>query len=666
MRRLVLLAALGLAPLALQADSRTRVLTPDDLYNLKDVGDPQVSGDGWVAYTVSTPDRKEDTVDADLYMVSLKGGTPLRLTSSPKSETSPRFSPDGRFIAFLSDRDGKKTEVWLLNRAGGDASKLTNLGANVSSLAWSPDSTKLALEVSDPDPDDAEDAGESEEKAKPVKPIVITRRQFMRDGEGYLRDLRKHIHVFDLAAKTSVQVTSGPYDDTEPVWTRDGRFIVFSSNRTKDPDSNQDTKIHVVEARKGATPRALGTAPGTDGGPVVSPDGTLVAYVAGCDPKDLWYGVSTIAVVPLSGSAPPRVLTPDLDRNATSPRFSPDGKWVYFLLEEGGNQSLARVSVGGGPVERIVEGERTVSGFALGAQGEVVVLSSEPQFPPELFLAGQGSLKRLTSTNDAFLAGIRLAKVERFKAKSPDGTLVDAFLARPPDAPAGKKLPTVLRIHGGPTSQYDTSFQVQWQILAAQGFAVVACNPRGSAGYGRAFARTIFADWGHKDLEDVLAAVDQAVAMGVADPERLGVGGWSYGGILTDYVITHTARFKAAISGAGSANFLADYGTDHYQYEWEIELGLPWKNADLWLRLSPWFKVEDVKTPTLFLCGERDMNVPLLNSEQAYQALRRLGVETQLVIYPGASHEIDRPTFAKDRLERYVAWYGSHLKVGGR
>jgi dipeptidyl aminopeptidase/acylaminoacyl peptidase len=296
----------------------------------------------------------------------------------------------------------------------------------------------------------------------------------------------------------------------------------------------------------------------------------------------------------------------------------------------------------------------------------VAVLVSEPQLPAEDYsLAAGNALRRVSTVNDAFLKTVRLAAVERFKARSADGTAVDGFLVRPPDAPAGQRLPTVLRIHGGPVSQFSTAFQLEWQMLAASGFAVVAANPRGSSGYGTAFSRAIWADWGNKDFQDVMAAVDHAVQMGVADPDRLGVGGWSYGGILTNYVITKTGRFKAAISGASEANYLSNYGTDHYQYEWETELGLPWQNVERWVKLSPWFAIEKVTTPTLFMGGADDVNVPLLNSEQLFQALRRLGRDTELVVYPGQHHGIRRPSYVKDRYQRYIAWYDKYLRNGG-
>lgn len=660
---LAALATLLALPLAAEAP---RSLKPEDVFSLKTVDDPQVSPDGrWVAYTVKSLDPRRDASDTDVYRISREGGEALRLTASPKPETTPRFSPDGKWLAFLSGREGGKTQVWLLPLQGGEAFKLTSYKADVSGLAWSPDGKRLALVVGDVDPDDEDEekaGAEGEAAPKTPKPIVIRRLEFKQDGVGYLRDLRQHIHVFDVEKKTSEAITAGPYDDSDPVWSPDGRFLAFTSNRTENPDANDNTDVFVVEAKAGAAPRAVTTSPGADGSPVFSPDGKQIAYLAGGAPEDLWYSTNHLAVVSVDGGTP-RPLTLTLDRNAADPVFSPDGRSVLFLLEDGGNSHLARVPVSGGPVERIVAGERDVSGFDVGPRGELVVLESSVHQPAEISAVEGGSLRRLTRVNDEFLAGIRLGPVRRFQATSADGTKIDAFLTLPPDAPDGKRLPTILRIHGGPVAQYSTAFSPEWQILAAQGYAIVGANPRGSSGYGRDFSYALWADWGNKDFEDVMAAVDEAVRMGVADPDRLGVGGWSYGGILTNYVITKTGRFKAAISGASEVNYLSNYGTDHYQREWEGELGLPWKETERWVRLSPFFSVEKVTTPTLILCGQEDWNVPLLNSEQLYQALRRIGrVDTELVVYPGQGHSISKPSYQKDRYERYIAWYDKYLK----
>jgi len=655
-RILVVLTLFAAMPLMAQ---EKRVLRVDDIFAFKNVGDPRISPDGkWVAYTVSTTDPKEDTSDTDIYMVPLSGGEAMRMTGSKKSEKSPRWSPDGRYLAFLSSREGNKSQVWLMDRRGGEATKLTDFKAGVSSFVWSPDSTRLALVVSDVDPDQPD----PDAKKRKVNPIVIRRLQFKRDGAGYLRDIHRHIHVFDVKEKESQQVTGGPYDDSLPVWSPDGNWLAFSANRTQEPDSNANSDIFIAEAKENQTPRALTTSPGSDSSPAFSPDGKLIAYSAGGDPKDIWYAVNHLAIVPVGGGNS-KPLTQSLDRNIRNPRFTPDGNHILFLLEDEGNNHLARIPVGGGSVERIVGGERRVQSYDLGPAGQIAVLETVTSRPSEVSVLTGGSLKRITKVNDEFLSGIELARVERFKAKSADGTLIDGFLTYPPKPASSRPYPTILRIHGGPVSQFSMGFSQEWQILAAHGFAVIAANPRGSSGYGYEFSRVLFADWGNKDFADVMGAVDHVVGMGVADPDRLGVGGWSYGGILTNYVITQTDRFKGAISGASEVNYLSNYGTDHYQRQWEAELGLPWRNTELWIKLSPFFKVDNIVTPTLIMCGQNDFNVPLLNSEQLYQALRRLGRETELVIYPGQTHGIRKPSYQKDRYQRYLAWYGKYLNV---
>lgn len=674
MVRRLAVAGLVVCASAVMTGQARRPLRPADIFALKSVGDPRISPDGaWVAYTVTSLDEKEDSSDTDIYMVSTDAAShsaPVRLTSSKKPETGPRWSPDGRYLAFLSSRDGKKTQVYLLDRRGGDAQQLTDFKASVSALAWSPDGTRLVLLVSDVDPNDPDESKSGDEKEKKPKPIVIDRLQFMEDGSGYLNDIRRHIHVFDVSSKHDVAITSGAYDDASPVWSPDGRLIAFSSNRTANPDSNENTDIFVVEPTPGATPRQVTTSPGTDASPVFSPDGQSIAYVAGGDPRDIWYATDDIAIVSVGGGAP-RTLTSGVDRNFSRPEFAPDGTAVLALLEDGGNSYVARIPVVGGAAHRLLQGEHDVSAFDVARTGDIAYLDSHPETPAEVSLMPASPRTpanvvptQLTHVNDAFLATLALGTVERFKAKSADGTPIDAFLTRPPDAPAGQRVPAILRIHGGPVSQYSTGFNLEWQMLAASGFAVVAANPRGSSGYGRAFSRAIFADWGNKDYDDVMAALDAVVQMGVADPDRLGVGGWSYGGILTDHVISKTARFKAAISGASEFNYLANYGTDHYQRQWEAELGLPWANPQLWMKLSPFYRVEKIVTPTLVMGGDADMNVPILGGEQLYQALKRLGRETQLVIYPGETHAIRRPSFQKDRYERYIAWYSKYLKPG--
>lgn len=660
--RLRVLPALLLA--TLPALAAPRALTVDDLFAIRDVEDARLSPDGqWVAYTVTTDNLAKDKSDRDVWMAPVAGGDAIRITSSEKSESHPRFSPDGRYLAFTSRRESDHTQVWLLDRRGGEAQKLTDYKASVSALAWSPDSKRLALVVSDVDPDAPGEADKKkDDDEKTEKPIVIHRLKFKSDGDGYLNDVRTHLHVFDVAAKSSVQVTSGAFDDDDPAWSPDGQSIAFTSNRTADADANENSDIFVVAATKDATPRAVTTAASTDDAPAWSPDGKWIAFVeGGADKEDTIYTSNHVAIVAAAGGAP-RALTTALDRNVLRPRFTPDGKAVLFILEDSGNQHLARVNVATGAVDRPVAGDRTVLGYDVGAKGELVVVESQTPYPAEISAVTPTGLRRVTTTNDAFLKDIALAKIQKLQATSPDGTKVDYFLALPADYKPGTRLPLLLRPHGGPAQQESHQFDFEWHYFASQGYAVVMPNFRGSTGYGRAFGRAIWAAWGQKDLMDVMAAVDDAIARGIADPERLGVGGWSYGGYLTNYAITRTNRFKAAVAGASGVLMSANYGVDDLQYWWETELGLPWKNAALWDKLSPFFDLDKVTAPTLVLCGAADMRVPLVNSELLYQSLRRRGIDTELVIYPGQYHSIETPSYRKDRFVRSLAWYDKRLK----
>jgi dipeptidyl aminopeptidase/acylaminoacyl peptidase len=328
---------------------------------------------------------------------------------------------------------------------------------------------------------------------------------------------------------------------------------------------------------------------------------------------------------------------------------------------------LARVAVAGGAVERLVEGPRALTDVDLGRDERVVVASSSSDAPGELYAVEGRELRPITRQNADWRRSVRLAPVEEISVRSRDGTEIHGFMVKPADYQAGRRYPTILRIHGGPVWQFYHDFEnLDWQVYAAQGYVVLGVNPRGSSGRGEKFATAIFAKWGQRDAQDVLAAVDWAVAQGIADPERLGVGGWSYGGILTDEVIARDQRFKSATSGAGIGNALAGFGTDQYVKEYEAELGTPWKNLKAYLEVSyPLLHADRIVTPTLFLCGDADWNVPLLNSEQMYQALKSLRRDTQLIVYPGEPHSLKKPSHRLDRMRRYLAWHGKHLAGGG-
>src|SRR5579884_349096 len=669
-RRWLLLGALvGLPPAAVVAQApaaaAARVLAPDDLFRLREVSDPQVSPDGgWVAYTVTVADTSEDKRASAVWMTSWDGARTVRLTTSKAGEHAPRWSPDGRFLAFLSNRDDEHTQLWLLDRLGGEGAKLTAFPGDVEDYVWAPDGTRLALVVADGDT----------AKGKTPRPIVIDRFQFKADEVGYLGRERRHLYLVDVATRRATILTPGDYDELLPAWSPAGTVLAFVSKRRPDFDRDNNCDLYVRDAAPGATPRQLTTfagpdnAPDTESRPAWSPDGRFIAYLEGGPLSLVYYAVQKLAVVPAAGG-PPRILTAALDRSVAKPAWTADGSALLFLLEDDRAVALARVPAAGGVVTRLVSGPRVVEAFATGPDGKIAALVATPRAPAEVFALDGGAggagetLRPLSRQNDAWLAGVRLGAVEPIAFPSRDGTEVHGFLVTPPDYRAGTRYPTLLRIHGGPVSQFDYGFDFQLQLFAARGYAVVAANPRGSSGRGERYATAIYAAWGEKDAQDVLAAVDYAVARGVADPDRLGVGGWSYGGILTNYVIARDRRFKAAVSGASISNILAGYGTDQYVREYEAELGPPWRNTATWLRLSfPFLHADRIVTPTLFLCGDKDFNVPLLNSEQMYQALRSLGVPTELVIYPGQYHAITRPSFARDRLERYLAWYDRYLK----
>lgn len=665
--RLLLIGICVAAPGSLAAQ---RAVESRDLLRIRGVSDPQLSPEGaWVAYTVSTADTVGDKRDADVWMTSWDGKRSVRLTFTGEREHSARWSPEGRHLAFLSSRDDPRdvAQVWLLDRRGGEARRVTDLPGGVSDYAWSPDGSRLALVASDPDPDQPL-PGEDSTEHRP-EPIVVDRYRFKYDEVGYLGAEREHLYVFTLAARKAELITPGEYDELSPSWSPDGRSIAFLSRRRADYDRTDNWDIYVVAAQAGAEPRQLTTYVGADmdpewgnRAPSWSPDGKLIAYVQGGKPELLYYGGHKLAIVPVDGG-PARVLTTSLDRNVLSPTFSPDGSSVLFLLEDDRVTHLARVPAGGGEVERLVEGKRTIEDLSVGRDGRIALTSSTPEHPTEVFAVERGGLRKLSAQNDAWLRGVRLATTEEISFKSRDGTPIHGFMLKPPDYRPGTRYPTLLRIHGGPVWQFYHDFaNLDWQVFAANGYVVVGVNPRGSSGRGEKFSTAIFADWGEKDGEDVLAAVDHAVSLGVADPARLGIGGWSYGGILTNQVIARDRRFKAAISGAGQGNALAGYGTDMYALEYELELGKPWANLETWKRVSrPFLRADRIVTPTLFVCGAEDWNVPLLNSEQMYQALKSLGRETELVIYPGEAHDIRRPSFVLDRMERYLAWYGKYL-----
>jgi dipeptidyl aminopeptidase/acylaminoacyl peptidase len=639
-----------------------RPMRPSDLYRLPSVGDAQSSPDGkWVSYMLTTVDSVKDRRSSSIWMVSSDGSQDLQVTNSPEGESKARWSPDGKYLSFLSSRqESKGSQVWLMDRRGGEGKRLTELKGGVNDYAWSPDGKKILLTLTDQEPDDTS-------KAKTARPFVIDRYQYKQDIEGYrYKKLYTHLYLFDITTKKIDTLTKGTYNEGSAVWSPDGQSIAFVSNRTPDPDKNENSDIYVIDAKAGSSMRQLTDWKGSDNAPRWSPDGKWIAYTRSTSDEDYhMYDEPVLCIVPSAGGAP-RLLSKSLDRPVLSPRWSKDGQTVTALVVDEREQYVASFSSSDGNMTKLVWGRCVFSTLEPTPDGGWLSVFSNSHMPGEIYIMNSGSgglSRRLTHHTDSFLAPLKLAKAFGFQSQSADGTLIWGIYYRPADAPPDKKLPLILFIHGGPVGQDDYGFDLSRQMLAAGGFAVAAVNYRGSNGCGLEFSRTISGDWGNKEVIDLHGAVDQLIKMGIADPDKLGVAGWSYGGILTDYLIASDTRFKAASSGAGTGFTLSLYGVDQYISQYNNEIGTPWTSIDKYLKISyPLLKADRIKTPTLFMSGEKDFNVPTAGSEQMYQALRTLGIPTELIIYPGQFHGITVPSYQKDRFDRWLAWFGKYLK----
>jgi dipeptidyl aminopeptidase/acylaminoacyl peptidase len=540
---LLAFALAGVSSITFAQQPAPKPLTVDAMFNLADVHDAQISPDGqFVAYTVGTTSLKDDKTETRIWMVPAAGGEAIPLTAAGVSSEHPRWSPDGKFLAFLSARkdskgEEEKAQVYLLNRMGGEAQRLTETIQDVDNFAWAPDGKRLVLVLRDPSPEELEEAGQkakgdgedeeaSSKKTKAQGPWVIDRLLFKADTVGYLDRRRTHLYVFDIASKAVTQVTSGDFDDDDPAWSPDGKWLAFASKRSEpDPDATYDWNIWVVASDntdKGAHPKQITTNPGEDREPAWSPDGQSIAYVTQLEPKLFDYATKHIAVISAGGGGQAKVLTLALDRMSINPRFAPDGKSVYFLIDDDGTQNLGQVTLAGGKLARPGAGRYFLESYSISKDGTLAGIISTPDRPYEAFSLGSGEPVRLSHANDSWLSQYTLSPGEYVSFKSKDGTTVHGYLYKPVGYVEGKKYPTILRPHGGPVWAYYAEYQDVAQLLAANGYLVLLPNPRGSSGYGLDYCKAIFADWGDKDFQDDMAMVDYAVDKGLADPDKLG------------------------------------------------------------------------------------------------------------------------------------------------
>ncbi len=656
---------------------QTGAISLHEYYALRSVGGPAVSPDGnSVVYTTTRADQATDTTATTLWIADVDGGNSRRLTHGGSSVSSPAFSPNGHMISFISSRDASawgmdgemaaRGQVYVMPLGGGEAFPVSEVPGGVRSYLWSPDGSRLAV-VSMPPKD-----GPQANAAGTTNPIVVTRLKHKYDGLGYLDDRRTIIYdVPATAALESVgmqrtparELTDAAYDSSSPSFSPDGSWIAFASNRTVEPDDNMNTDIWKVEVSSGRTERVTAYE-GGDRSPTFSPNGEWLAYISS-DPEWSMYPTPRVMLVPTAGGTP-RDLSGHLDRQAGAPVWAPDSRSVYTTLTDEGHNPLVRIDLDG-EVTRTVEGN--VRSVVPTRDGRLVFRYTRNDRPAEVYSAPADdgpipneALVNVSAANEDHVASLDFNASDGIWFESGDGTPIHAWLLKPPGFDPARQYPFILWIHGGPVGQFTDGFNLTHQYLAALGYVVLLVNPRGSSGYGEEFSRAIFADWGGPDYEDVMAGVDAVLELGYVDPDRMGVGGYSYGGILTNYVIVKTDRFKGAISAAGDADYYGAFGTDDWGIYWIHEFGEPWDNLDLYRRVSPSTYIKNAVTPTLFIHGREDYRDPLTQSEQLYLSLRVLGVETALIVYPGQSHGFGVPSYEVDRLRRYGMWFDKYVK----
>lgn len=675
-----------------------RTITAEDICAIRVINDLQVSPDGTrVAFSLRSIDRAQNRYRSTIWVVSLEAAhePPRRLTAGP-SDTQPRWSPDGRFLAFVSDRSGDK-QLWAIAIDGGEAWQLTNHERGVSDPVWSPLGNAIAyLSRGTPRP-----AGEGANASQPANSAgdvrVVTRLKYRADGEGFIGDQPRHLWVIPFAGPPQRddpvlpqprRLTDGDWDDSDPAWSPDGRAIAFSSNRTPDRDINTVSDIWVVtvapETEAGALRKLTGSL-GPARAPAWSPDGRLIAYLGHTNPPDTGLATNTqLWCVPADGvdGTAAQCLSDVLDRSLANhilgdlragqetlaPHWTPDGRWIYTLVSDRGCCHVVRFSAAGGEVERVVGGERQVYAFDLTPDGHgVVFAASSPLEPGECFIARRGEGERcLTQVNSEWLGQVRLSAPQRLLYRSFDGQEIEGWLLRPPDAEPGRRYPLILYIHGGPHALYGYTFMHEFQFLAARGFAVLYTNPRGSQGYGQHFAACIRQGWGTLDYQDVMAGVEAALRFNDIDPQRLGVAGGSYGGYLTNWIVGHTDRFKAAVSERSVTNLYSFYGTSDigwYFAEFEVG-GTPQENARAYLEHSPIAYADRITTPLLILHSENDLRCPIEQAEQLFAALKRRGRTVEFVRFPDEDHNLSRsgqPRHRIERLHRIAGWFERYL-----
>jgi dipeptidyl aminopeptidase/acylaminoacyl peptidase len=658
-----------------------RGITPEDYFSFEFVSDPQISPDGrLVAYVVTKVDRAQNRRNSSIWMAATDGSrAPWQFTTAPQSSNSPRWSPDGKSLAFLSSRpestpapaaaagttpggtaEPSRAQVYLLSMNGGEAKRLTNLKNGASVFRWSPEGTRLVV-VSRTGPSDSRADNKDRSDVRHYK-----NSSYKFNDTGWFDDRRTHLWTIDAKSGEAKQITEGnDWNDSDPQWSPDGTRLAFVSNRTgKEYEDNRNTDVWVISASGGKLTK-ISDHDEADNQPRWSPDGKWIAFTGEVHDRDhpkIYLALST-------GGAPSILAANGLDLIPGGLEWSDDGRSIYFEAGVKGEYQLFRVDVAAKSVSPVTSGPRAIRAADFNfAGGKMAYLVNDFKHLDDLYVADLNGRneRRLTNLNELLWKQLKLADVGRFTYKGADDWDIDGFLVKPIGWQAGKKYPLILSIHGGPAGQYGVDWYQEFQVYAAKGYAVLFTNPRGSTGYGQKFERGIVNEWGGKDYQDVMNGLDAALKLNPwIDQERMGVTGGSYGGFMTNWIIGHTDRFKAAVTLRSVSNFISDDGTRDGAYGHSPDFGGDiFQKMDLYWDRSPLKYAKDVKTPTLILHSDNDYRVPIEQGEQWFRALKHFGVNTEIVFFPRENHNLTRtgePKHLVESMNWQLYWFDRFL-----